>query len=87
MASHHYSISSKGQVTIPTYIRENLKINSNSRLEFILQSDHFIVVPINKSVKNLRNVLHKSEVSLTIEQMNDVIADCSSSSNFDSNKL
>ena len=84
MTYQHYSISSKGQVTIPAHIRENLKIDIKSKLEFVLQADHFIVIPINKSVKNLRNILPKTDISLTIEQMNDVIAD--SCSNFDNDK-
>jgi len=66
-------ITSKGQITIPAYIRNKLALSSGSKLEFIVQEDSFIVVPIHKSIRNLRRILPKPSVTLTIEDMNEVI--------------
>ena len=66
-------ITSKGQITIPAYIRHKLALISGSKLEFIIQEDSFIVVPIHKSIKNLRKLLPKPNITLTIQDMNELI--------------
>lgn len=38
-----------------------------------MQGDVFIVIPINKEVKNLKGILPKPKVSLSIEEMSEVI--------------
>lgn len=66
-------ITKKGQITIPSYIRNKLHLSFGSKLEFVMQDDSFIVVPINKSVNNLQGILPKTKISLSIEDINEVI--------------
>ncbi|WP_417904483.1 AbrB/MazE/SpoVT family DNA-binding domain-containing protein [Candidatus Tisiphia endosymbiont of Micropterix aruncella] len=73
MKAHCSTVTSKGQVTIPSYIRNKLHLSSGSKLEFIIQDGSFIVVPINKPVKNLKGILPKPKTPLSIEDMNESI--------------
>ncbi|WP_375330898.1 AbrB/MazE/SpoVT family DNA-binding domain-containing protein [Candidatus Tisiphia endosymbiont of Oplodontha viridula] len=73
MKAHCSTVTSKGQVTIPSYIRNKLHLSSGSKLEFIMQDDSFIVVLINKPVKNLKGILPKPKTPLSIEDMNEAI--------------
>ncbi|WP_375332224.1 AbrB/MazE/SpoVT family DNA-binding domain-containing protein [Candidatus Tisiphia endosymbiont of Temnostethus pusillus] len=73
MKSQYSTVTSKGQVTIPSYIRNKLHLSSGSKLEFIIQDGSFIVVPINKPVKNLKGILPKPKTPLSIEDMNESI--------------
>ncbi len=66
-------ITKKGQISIPSYIRNKLHLSAGSKLEFIMQDDSFIVVPINKSIRNLQGMLPKPDISLSIEEINEVI--------------
>jgi antitoxin PrlF len=67
------TLTSKGQVTIPFEIREKLELTIGSKLEFIIQDDFFIVLPINKSIKALSGILPKPKKALSIDEMNEVI--------------
>ena len=74
MLKKHYSkVTSKGQVTIPTNIRNNLNILTGSKIEFIQQEDRIIIMPINNSLSKLKHALPKPEKSLTCEEMDDII--------------
>ncbi|MDN3029981.1 AbrB/MazE/SpoVT family DNA-binding domain-containing protein [Candidatus Tisiphia endosymbiont of Sialis lutaria] len=66
-------ISKKGQITIPSYIRDKLHLSSGSKLEFVMQDNSFIVIPINKSINNLQGILPRTKMSLSIEDINEVI--------------
>jgi antitoxin PrlF len=69
------TITSKGQITIPSYIREKLHLVSGNKLEFVIGDNSFVVIPINKSAKSLRGILPKPGRSFTIEEMNETIKD------------
>ena len=71
--SQHSTITSKGQVTIPYAIREQLNLLSGSKLEFLNKGDHIVILPLNKSIKNLKAILPTPEVSLSCEEMNEII--------------
>lgn len=73
MKTQHASLTSKGQITIPAYIRNKLHLTSGHVLQFFLTNDSFVVVPINRSIKDLRGILPKPEKSLTIEEMDEII--------------
>lgn len=66
-------MTSRGQITIPAEIREKLNLSSGNKLEFILQDDQIVMLPINKSIKNLKGILPKPDKILTCEEMNDII--------------
>lgn len=75
MKAQFTSITSKGQITIPAYIRNKLHLTTGHALQFFLSDDSFVVVPINRSVKDLRGILNKPTKSLTIEEMDEIIKD------------
>ena len=67
------TITGKGQVTVPSFIREKLHLNTGSKVEFILQNDHIVLVPLNKSLKRLKGILPKPSHSFTNEELNECI--------------
>jgi AbrB family looped-hinge helix DNA binding protein len=66
-------MTSKGQITIPAEIRAKLCLISGNKLEFILKDDQIIMLPINKSIKGLKGILPKPDITLTCAEMNDII--------------
>lgn len=75
MKANQATITSKGQITIPSVVREKLHLVSGNKLEFVVRDNDFVVIPINKSVKKLRGILQKPDKSLSIDEMNEVIKD------------
>ena len=73
MKTQHASLTSKGQITIPAYIRNKLHLTPGHMLQFFLTNDSFVVVPINRSVRDLRGILPKPTKSLTTEEMDEII--------------
>ncbi len=73
MKNHASTLTTKGQVTIPSYIRNKLHLEAGQRLEFFIQEESFVVIPINRSLKSLKGILPKPKSSLSIEEMNNVI--------------
>lgn len=73
MKAQYSSLTSKGQITIPVYIRNKLHLTSGHLLQFFLTDNSFVVVPINRSVKDLRGILPKPTKSLTVEEMDEII--------------
>jgi antitoxin PrlF len=66
-------MTNRGQITIPAAIRSKLHLHSGNKLEFILKDDQIIILPINKSIRNLKGILPKPDISLSCEDMNEVI--------------
>ena len=73
MRTSEATVTSKGQVTIPSYIRKKLHLVSGNKLEFVVMDGSFIVIPINKSIKTLRGILPKPKKSFSVEEMNEAI--------------
>ena len=74
MTKAQYStVTSKGQITIPHVIRDQMNLSSGSKLEFLNKGDYIVILPLNKSVKNLKGILPTPEVSLSCEEMNEII--------------
>ena len=74
MALNNFSkMTSKGQVTIPHSIREQLHLSSGSKLEFVIKDNAIIMMPINHKLSNLHGMLPKPTKALSIDEMNNVI--------------
>ena len=74
MLNKHYSkVTSKGQITIPTNIRNNLNIPIGSKIELIEQEGCIIVVPINSTLSKLKACLPKPDKALSCEEMDNII--------------
>lgn len=68
-------MTSRGQITIPSEIRKKLNLHSGNKLEFVLKDGQVLMLPINKSVKDLKGILPKPTKALTCEEMNNIIRD------------
>ena len=66
-------VTSKGQVTIPHSIREQLHLSTGSKLEFVIKDNTVIMMPINNKLSNLHGVLPKPSKTLSIDEMNNII--------------
>ena len=54
-------LTGKGQVTIPKTIREHLRIDTGSKIDFVIDENGEVkVIPINIAVENLSGILHRS---------------------------
>lgn len=72
-AQNFSKVTSKGQITIPHNIRQNLSLNAGSRVEFIVHDTNIILVPVNSTLSHLQGLLPKPDRSLTIDDINRVI--------------
>lgn len=70
------TVTSKGQITIPIVIRNALNLDAGSKVEFIeTVAGEYKIVALNKNVQVLKGVLKKEAQPVTIEEMNQAIAE------------
>lgn len=50
------TVTSKGQVTIPKEIRDLLHIRSNDKVDFVLEGERVVLVPV-KTLRDLRGAV------------------------------
>jgi len=71
------TITSKGQVTIPKEIRDYLKLEIGSKIEFVIDENGTVkVIPLNVPVTALSGMLHSPDMpAATIEGMEYAISE------------
>ena len=71
------TVTVKGQVTVPKAIRDHLKIESGTQLDFKLNDDGSILVrPLKRSALSIVGLLRRpGRAAVTIGQMNHAVAD------------
>jgi antitoxin PrlF len=70
------TLTSKGQLTLPKAIREQLDLSPGDRLDFVLLDSGVLeVVPLKQPAAKLRGILPKPDRSVSIEEMNAAIAE------------
>lgn len=69
------TVTSKGQVTIPQKVREDLGLSEGDRLDFVRLADgNYAIVPAKGSICDLEGILKRPGRSvLTIEQIQEAI--------------
>ena len=74
------TITSKGQVTIPKEIRDYLKLEIGSKIEFVIDENGTVkVIPLNVPVTALSGMLHRPGLAAaTIEDMESAITESAS---------
>lgn len=74
------TVTSKGQLTLPVEARRRLGIVPGTRLDLIITDDDRLeVIPMTGSIRKLKGILPKPKRPLTLEEMDDAIAEeCSS---------
>lgn len=70
------TLTSKGQVTIPADVRRSLNVQTGDRLEFVqVESGRFEIVAATRSVRELKGMFGKPARAVSIEEMNQTIAE------------
>lgn len=70
------TVTSKGQITVPVAVRSRMGIRTGDRVEFVLnQNGHFEMIPAKISIQALKGIVSKPEKPVTIEEMNEAIAE------------
>ena len=69
------TLTSKGQITIPADVRRVLNVQTGDRVEFVqVQPGRFELIAATRSVRELKGMLGRPTRTLTVEDMNRVIA-------------
>jgi antitoxin PrlF len=69
------SVTSKGQITIPISIREELGLTAGVRVDFIKnENGDYVIKPKKGSIMNLKGMFKWTGKPVTIEEMNETIA-------------
>jgi AbrB family looped-hinge helix DNA binding protein len=70
------TVTSKGQITIPKQIRDQLRLEPGDRVEFQLdRQGHVILRAKNVDIRELKGILRsKRKTPVSIEEMNEAIA-------------
>lgn len=74
------TITTKGQITIPASVRASLGVGTGDRIEFVeVAKGRFEVVAATQSVTALKGLLPRPAKTVSIEAMNEAIAQRASS--------
>ncbi len=69
------TITSKGQITIPSSVRAALNLDVGSKVEFVENADgSFTFLPLNQNVQILKGVLQAPKQPVSIDDINEAIA-------------
>lgn len=76
------TLTSKGQVTIPRAVREDLGLEAGSTIMFVKLADgSYRLVARSRRMRELAGILRREGAeALTVEQMNEVLADAAAES-------
>lgn len=73
--SLYSTMNEKGQITIPASIRNKMQLQASNKFEFLNKGDFIIMLPVNKSLKDLKGFLPKPVKALSCDEMNEIIKD------------
>lgn len=69
------TLTSKGQITIPVDVRNDLKVDAGDRVEFVLiEPGRYEFVAATHNVTELKGMFGKAKKTVSIEAMNKAIA-------------
>lgn len=67
-------VTTKGQVTIPKLIRDQIHILPGTKIDFTVEDGYLIGRPVVKKLSSLKGIVRKKRKSpVTLKEMNDVI--------------
>ena len=69
------TVTSKGQVTIPKEVRDDLGIESGTKLYFVRTTQGYVIKAASNSVLRLAGTLKYDGPPVTVEEMNDAVMD------------
>jgi AbrB family looped-hinge helix DNA binding protein len=69
------TLTSKGQITIPVDVRNDLKVDAGDRVEFVLIAPgRYEFVAATRNVQELKGMFGKPARTVSIDEMNQAIA-------------
>ena len=68
------TITTKGRVTLPKPIRDQLRLGPGDKIDFVLEGGGLRVTPVTAPVTRLKGFVPKPAVPVTLEEMDAVIA-------------
>lgn len=69
------TLTSKGQITIPIEVREELGLKTGDRIEFVKsEGGKFFIQPKKGSIMNLRGMFKGTGKPVSVEEMDEAIA-------------
>jgi antitoxin PrlF len=71
--SYTGTLTSKGQVTVPQQVREQLRLRGGQELKFTVDGDRMVVTPLYRRLGELVGILPKPKRTISFEEMDDVI--------------
>ncbi len=70
------TVTSKGQITIAAPVRLALGLEAGSRVEFVeVEKGRYLMVAATDDVQSLKGMLRKPNSAVSVEQMNEAIAE------------
>ena len=75
------TVTSKGQITIPVSVREDLGLKAGTRVEFVkISNGQYAIRPATISIKSMEGMFYEpGRRAVTIEEMNEAIAEAGAS--------
>ena len=67
-------LASKGQVTIPAAARAVPGLRQGNRVDFVETAQGFVIAPATSSIRQLKGIVPKPFIPVSIDDMNDAIA-------------
>ena len=68
------AMTSKGQVTVPKEVREQLRLRSGQKVEFVMESgDRVVMKPVAARLSDLAGILPKPKRIVSLEEMDEAI--------------
>ncbi len=70
------TLTSKGQITLPKQVREQLRLHVGSRVDFVIEpSGRVILKPLNTDFRSLKGIVRsRRKRPVSVEEMNDAVA-------------
>jgi len=70
------TVTSKGQITIPAQVRRDLGLTAGSRVNFVqMDNGAYEIIAKTESITSLKGIIPAPERPVTIEEMNEAIAE------------
>jgi antitoxin PrlF len=69
------ALTTKGQATIPKPIRDHLRLKPGDRVKFFIHPDGSVVLLPKRPASALRGIIKNMRRPVTIEEMNQAVAD------------
>ena len=75
------TVTSKGQITIPASVREDLGLKAGTRVEFVkIANGQYAIRPATISIMSMEGMFYEpGRRAVTIEEMNEAIAEAGAS--------